>query len=175
MQGPHGCLRGRAVQPRRRPVVALVTLTSNTLAGRHNIPDNPVRGEVSRPCKGDRKRIMELFGESPCERCPGRRRNSFTAKTVPLPGAIRGRRRAASRAVPLGPTPGSAGDVSEVGRATGRRSEAHLAEAPPSHTWRGFSLFTAPVCLRPQFVYGPSQFAGLVSLPLARSRAARRA
>jgi len=31
------------------------------------------------------ERIMELFGESSCVRCPGGSRNSFTAKTVPVP------------------------------------------------------------------------------------------
>ena len=86
---------------------------------------------------------MELFGESPCARHPGRRRNSFTAKTVPVPGAIRGWRSAGNRATPLGSTPGSAGDVSERRPSNRQPSEAHLAGAPPSHTWRGPSLFGA--------------------------------
>jgi hypothetical protein len=142
------------------PWASLKLRAGNRLMGQHKVPSNPVSGKVSSRLKKNHG----IVRESPCARQADRRRNSFTAKKVPVP------EQSAGGAERLAALRYRGQPLAVQGEADGRRQgnrqavEARLAEAPPSHTWRGLSLLRGSllclVCSRRGLLAARSRAAG---------------
>jgi hypothetical protein len=157
---------GRQTDPSQAPSCLLATSSRASI----KMPDNPVSDKVS----GRLKKNHGIVWESSCARCAGRRRNSFTAKKVPVPeqSADGAERPAALRR--WGQPLAVQGDVGERRQGNRQTVEAHLAGAPPSHTWRGPSLFAAQsvcgsVCCGPVCWRRSAVLPGSALLPAAQS------
>jgi len=71
----------------------------------------------------------------------------------------------------VGPAPGSAGDVSKRQPSDRQAGERHQTEAPPSHTWGGFSRVGDPQpCGGPQPFCRRSRVGGPKALPSVSTR-----